>query len=60
MIECNSDGSRSRSDHDRRAPFSVLHCRIHLPIVSDAFRRFLFITSHCNVDKRSFSESGGG
>ena len=39
---------------------SVMYCRIHLPIVPDVFRRFFFIFSHCDVDKRLFSESGEG
>ena len=44
---------------DRRT--SVIYWRIYLPIlliVSDVFRRFFFISSHSDVDKRSFSKSG--
>ena len=44
---------------ERRALRSVMYCRTHLPIVLDLFRRFL-TSSHCDVDKRSFSKSGKG
>ena len=32
----------------------------HSPDVADIFRRFFFISSQCDVDKRSFSESSEG
>ena len=37
-----------------------MYCIIHLAIVLDVIRRFFFISSHCDVDIISFSESGEG